>query len=71
MSVDPNSHDASMTRRDVTVERDGHMARSSITFDADAGTRIGIAGRKGAGESTLFNAIDGLLPVHQGESNAQ
>ena len=70
MSVDPNSHDASVSPQGVTVERDGHMARSSITFDADAGTLTGVAGPNGAGKSTLSNAIAGLLPVHRWEGNA-
>ena len=67
MSTDANPHKASMSLQDVTVELDGHMALSSVTFDVDAGTLMGVVGPNGAGKSTLFNAIAGLLPVRQGK----
>ena len=66
MSISPNSHRASMSLQDVTIEIDGHMALSSVTFDVDAGTLMGVVGPNGAGKSTLFNAIAGLLPVRRG-----
>ena len=56
-----------MSLQDVTVELDGHMALSNVTFDVDAGTLMGVVGPNGAGKSTLFNAIAGLLPVRQGK----
>ena len=56
-----------MSLQDVTVELDGHMALSNVTFEVDAGTLMGVVGPNGAGKSTLFNAIAGLLPVRQGK----
>ena len=67
MITAPNPHSASMSLQDVTVEFDGHMVLSSVTFDVDAGTLMGVVGPNGAGKSTLFNAIAGLLPVRQGK----
>ncbi len=63
----PNSHSAGVSLRDVTVELDGHMALSNVTFEVDAGTLMGVVGPNGAGKSTLFNAIVGLLPVRRGK----
>jgi len=63
----PNVHGASMSLQDVTVELDGHMALSNVTFDVHAGTLMGVVGPNGAGKSTLFNAIAGLLPVRRGK----
>ena len=61
-----DSHHASMSLQDVTVELDGYMALSNVSFDVGAGTLMGVVGPNGAGKSTLFNAIAGLLPVRQG-----
>ena len=67
MSFAPNSHEASVSLQDVTVELDGYVALSNVSFDVDAGTLMGIVGPNGAGKSTLFNAIIGLLPVPRGK----
>ena len=67
MNPAPNVHGASMSLQDVTVELDGHMALSNVTFDVHAGTLMGVVGPNGAGKSTLFNAIAGLLPVRRGK----
>ncbi len=67
MKIAPDPHSASMSLQDVTVELDGHMALSNVTFDVDAGNLMGVVGPNGAGKSTLFNAIAGLLPVRQGK----
>ncbi len=67
MNAVANSRGASMSLQDVTVEIDGYMALSNITFDVDAGTLMGVVGPNGAGKSTLFNAIAGLLPVRHGK----
>ncbi len=67
MSIAMNSQSASMSLEDVTVEIDGYTALSSVTFDVDAGTLMGVVGPNGAGKSTLFNAIAGLLPVRRGK----
>jgi branched-chain amino acid transport system ATP-binding protein len=37
-----------------------------VSFDAPAGTAIGIVGANGAGKTTLLRAISGLLPCKQG-----
>ena len=66
MSHAPYCNDASMSLQDVTVELDGYLALSNVTFDVDAVTLMGVVGPNGAGKSTLFNAIAGLLPVRQG-----
>ena len=67
MSADTNLNRASMSLDGVSVELGGHMALSDVTFDVSAGTLMGVVGPNGAGKSTLFNAIAGLLPVHQGK----
>ena len=72
MSVDPDSHDASILLRGMTVKRDGYMAPINTAFNACVATRMGVAGptgAAGAAGATPFNAIDGLLPGHRGESN--
>ena len=66
MNALTDSHHASMSLQDVTVELDGYMALSNVTFDVGAGTLMGVVGPNGAGKSTLFNTIAGLLPVRQG-----
>ncbi len=67
MKFAPDPHSASMSLQDVTVELDGHMVLSNVTFDVHAGNLMGVVGPNGAGKSTLFNAIAGLLPVRQGK----
>lgn len=49
MNPDSHSHGASMSLQDATVELDGHMALSDVTFDADAGTLMSVVGPYGAG----------------------
>ena len=56
-----------MSLHGVSVEFDGQMALSDVTFDVEAGTLMGVVGPNGAGKSTLFNAIAGLLPVRRGK----
>ena len=67
MSTILNSHSASVSLRDVSVEIDGHLALRGVSFDVEAGTLMGVVGPNGAGKSTLFNAIAGLLPVRRGK----
>ncbi len=67
MSSGANSHSASMSLQDVTVELGGHKALNNVSFNVKAGTLMGVVGPNGAGKSTLFNAIAGLLPVRQGK----
>ncbi len=42
------------------------MAPSKATSDVGAGTLMVVIGPNGAGKNAWFNAIAGLLPVHQG-----
>ncbi len=67
MNATPYPHAARMSLQDVSVEYDGQMALSDVSFDVDAGTLMGVVGPNGAGKSTLFNAIAGLLPVRRGK----
>ncbi len=67
MSYGANSHSASMSLEDVTVELGGQKALNNVSFNVKAGTLMGVVGPNGAGKSTLFNAIAGLLPVRQGK----
>ncbi len=67
MSFGANSHSASMSLEDVTVELGGQKALNNVSFNVKAGTLMGVVGPNGAGKSTLFNAIAGLLPVRQGK----
>ena len=71
MNTDQYPHAARMSLQDVTVEFDGQMALSSVSFDVGAGTLMGVVGPNGAGKSTLFNAIAGLLPVRRGKVTLQ
>ena len=66
MNPPATSHSANMSLQGVTVELGDHTALSDVSFDVAAGTLMGVVGPNGAGKSTLFNAIAGLLPVHQG-----
>ena len=72
MNPDHPSHDASASLPDLNVERDVYMALRNASLDWRVDMLTGVVGPspKGACKSTLFNAIAGLLPVQQGESNA-
>ena len=60
------SPEPGITADGVTVEREGHVALTDITFDVKKGTLMGVLGPNGAGKSTLFEAIAGILPVARG-----
>ena len=49
-----HSRDAGVLLPDVTVELDGYMALTNVTFNVGAGTLMGVVGPNGAGKSTLF-----------------
>ena len=45
---------------------DGHVALRNVSFQVQAGARIGIVGANGAGKTTLFLKMAGILPPKQG-----
>ncbi len=47
MNTAPYPHAARMSLQDVTVEFDGQMALSNVSFDVDAGTLMGVVGPNG------------------------
>jgi len=52
--------------RGLTVSYGGQPVLRSVTFDAAAGTLVGIVGPNGAGKSTLLKAILGLIRADAG-----
>ncbi len=59
-----------MVVRDLAAGYNGHRGLQAISFEVQAGERVGVVGPNGAGKSTLFKALVGLLP-HQGEISIQ
>jgi len=45
----------------------GHNVLDGITFQVEAGERVGLLGRNGAGKSTLFKILTGELEADEGE----
>ena len=70
MSLFPNAHSAGMSLQDVTVEFDGHMALSNVTFDVDAGTLMGVVGPNGAGQEHPVQCDRRAPPGSPGEGDA-
>jgi manganese/zinc/iron transport system ATP- binding protein len=56
-----------LTMTDVMVQFGETVVLENVTASLAAGTLVGVVGPNGAGKSTLFNAIAGLVPLHQGE----
>ena len=54
--------------RDVSFSYDGvHLVLEDVSLDVPAGTRVGIAGRTGAGKSTLVSLLLRFYDVDRGE----
>ncbi len=49
-----------------TYEHSAHPALSGVTLVAESGSRLGITGPPGSGESTLLSLIAGLFPGYEG-----
>jgi zinc transport system ATP-binding protein len=56
-----------VTVENLTVKYGKHKAFSKISFVANRGDYIGIAGPNGSGKTTLIKALLGLLPIAEGE----
>jgi ABC-type lipoprotein export system ATPase subunit len=48
---------------DVSIALDGRPLLEHVSFNAEAGDRIGIVGRSGSGKTTLLRVIAGVLPL--------
>ncbi len=55
-----------LTLSDVTIERGGRRLFAPLSFSAQAGTLVRIAGANGAGKTTLLRAVAGLTSMTQG-----
>jgi branched-chain amino acid transport system ATP-binding protein len=57
---------AALEVRDVTVRFGGNLALSGVDLDAEPGSITGLIGPNGAGTTTLFNVVCGLLRPTEG-----
>ncbi len=59
--------------RDVAIiyrsknDREPVLACNGVDLDIEAGAFVSIVGPSGCGKTSLLYALDGLLPIHQGE----
>src|SRR5512132_1610043 len=53
----------------ISVRYNGRVALDDITFHLHEGERIAVVGPKGAGKSTLFKVVAGVLQPNSGEVN--
>lgn len=53
--------------KDLSVQFNGTVALSNISFQLQEGEQVAIIGPNGAGKSTLFNIISGVLAPSRGE----
>jgi len=51
---------------DLSVELEGHLALSDVSFSLESGVRLAIVGPNGAGKSTLLRTLAGLLSPSTG-----
>src|SRR3989304_4190445 len=56
-----------MEIHDLTVCFGNIVALDKISLQIETGLRVAVVGPNGAGESTLFNVIAGILPASSGE----
>lgn len=59
----PAEHQVRLQVRDLHLARQGRAVLQGVTFQADAGQILSIAGASGCGKSTLLRAIVGLEPA--------
>lgn len=52
--------------RALHVERSGAAAIADVSVTIDAGTRVAVVGRTGAGKTTFLQALAGLVPIPPG-----
>lgn len=57
---------ASLTISDLLVERGESDLLNGLSFSAQSGEIVHISGANGAGKSTFFKALLGLLPIFKG-----
>jgi branched-chain amino acid transport system ATP-binding protein len=62
----PDSQQASLSTRDLTIRFGGHVAVNAVTADFYPGTLTVIVGPNGAGKTTYFNLVSGQLPATSG-----
>ena len=53
--------------RDVSLRFGGVAALDNVSFDIEAGTRLGIVGASGAGKSTLINLLTRFYDPTEGQ----
>lgn len=51
---------------DVFLKIAGASILNGVTFSISQGEMVGLIGPNGCGKTTLFNAINGFLPLHRG-----
>ncbi len=56
---------------EVNLNYTGPQILDSVTLQIEEGERIGLLGRNGAGKSSLFRVIEGVLPPDSGEVSRQ
>jgi manganese/iron transport system ATP-binding protein len=53
--------------RDVSVRYNGRVALDDVTFHLHVGERVAVVGPNGAGTSTLFKVVSGVLQPNSGD----
>lgn len=52
---------------DLRYRKNTEIALSKLSFDVDAGTKVGICGRTGAGKSTVSMALSRIVEIEGGK----
>jgi len=55
-----------LASRGISVTRGGRTVLTEVTFQADAGTLVGLVGPNGAGKTTLLRALAGIQAIQAG-----